>query len=117
MNTQKIAKEYRLSQWAQIIKTRNESGKSVKEFCADTGINKNAYFYWQRKLREAACQELTIKNESEEIVPDGWVRLDPGKPQYEDGSILIEVNGCHITVNENTDLELLKKVCSVLKSL
>ena len=52
MNTQKIAKEYRLSQWAQIIQARKESGKSVKDFCEDAGVNRNAYFYWQRKLRE-----------------------------------------------------------------
>lgn len=59
MSTRKITAEYRLSQWAQIIQARNESGKSVKDFCEDAGVNKNAYFYWQRKLREAACKDLT----------------------------------------------------------
>jgi putative transposase len=32
MDTRKMAKEYRLSQWAQIIQARKESGKSVKDF-------------------------------------------------------------------------------------
>ena len=117
MNTQKVAKEFRLNQWSQIIKARNESGKTIKEFCADTGISKNAYFYWQRKLREVSCEELVKKDEITEIVPEGWIRLDQAKPQYADDGILIEINSCHITVNGNTDLELLKKVCSVLKSL
>jgi len=117
MNTQEIAKEYRLSQWAQIIQTRNESGKSVKEFCADTGRSKNAYFYWQRKLGEVACEELAIKDETTEIVPDRWVRLDPAKPQYVNDGILIEINGCYMTVKGNTDFELLKSVCSMLRSL
>jgi putative transposase len=118
MDTQKITKEYRLSQWAQIIQARNESGKSVKDFCEDAGINKNSYFYWQRKLREAACNGLTgATDESKEIVPDGWVRLSPVKPQYADDGISIEINGCHITVKGNTDLELLKSVCGVLRSL
>ncbi|MGI6527458.1 MAG: transposase [Peptococcaceae bacterium] len=117
MDTRKMAKEYRLSQWAQIIQARKESGKSVKDFCAEEGVNKNAYFYWQRKLREAACKDLTEAEQSKGIVPGGWVRLGPVKPQYADGSILIEINGCQITVKSNTDLELLKSICSVLRSL
>ena len=117
MNTREVAKEYRLNQWAQIIKARKESGRSVKDFCKDNGISRNAYFYWQRKLREVACKGLTESNDSEGIVPAGWVRLNPEKPQSVDESILIEINGCHITVKGNTYLELLKKVCSILRSL
>ena len=117
MDTHKIAKEYRLSQWAQIIQARNESGKSVKDFCKDSGVNKNAYFYWQRKLRETACKGLIGPDESKGIVPDGWVRLSSAKPQYADEGISIEINGCHIAVKGGTDLELLKNVCSVLRSL
>jgi hypothetical protein len=44
MNTRKIAKEYQLSQWVQIINARNKSGKSVKKFCEDAGISRYAYF-------------------------------------------------------------------------
>ena len=117
MDTRKVAKEYRLSQWAQIIQARIESGKRIKDFCEEAGVNKNAYFYWQRKLREAACKGLTEANESKEIVPGGWVRLSPIKPQYADDGISIEINGCQITVKGNTDLKLLKNVCGVLRSL
>lgn len=117
MDTRKATKEYRLSQWAQIIKAKNESGKSIKEFCEDTGISKHAYFYWLRRLRQTACKDLTPEEGSSVIVPDGWIRLNPTKPQCTDDGILIEVNGCHITVKGNTDLELLKNVCSVLRSL
>jgi len=42
---EKFTKEYGLSQWAQIIQARNESGKSIKELCEDTGKSKHAYFY------------------------------------------------------------------------
>jgi putative transposase len=117
MNTQMIAKEYRLSQWAEIIKVRNESGKSVKEFCEDSGINKHTYFYWQRKLREEACNKLIKSEEYTNSVPCGWVKLNPEKPQQTDNGISIEINGCHITVKRNTDLKLLKSVCEVLKTL
>ncbi len=117
MDTRKIATEYRLSQWAQIIQARKESGKSVKDFCEDTGINRHSYFYWQRKLREASCKDLVEAAETKEVVASGWVRLRPAEPQYADGGILIEINDFQITVKSDTDLELLKNVCSVLRSL
>jgi len=63
INTREIASEYRLSHWALIIQERSESGLSIKAFCRQIGICANTYFYWQRKLREAACEQLT-KRES-----------------------------------------------------
>jgi len=60
MNTRKIAAEYRLTQWAGIIRERQESGLNVKAFCEAKGFHENIYFYWQRKLREAACASFYL---------------------------------------------------------
>ena len=59
MNSRHVAAGYRLAYWATIMKEHKESGLSVKAFCESTGYNESAYFYWQKKLREAACNELT----------------------------------------------------------
>jgi putative transposase len=117
MDTQKVTADYRLSQWAQIIKARLESGQNVKVFCQAAGISKNAYFYWQRKLRNAACTELARTEESMDNVPSRWMQLNSKQPQYAIESVDIEINGCHIKVNAQTDTELLKKVCCTLLSL
>ena len=58
MDTKKIALEYRMSHWAQIMQNRIKSGLSIKAFCEKAGFHENIYYYWQRKLREAACEEL-----------------------------------------------------------
>ncbi len=63
MDTNKVAKGYRLSQWAQVMQERRKSGQSVKEYCQRSGISRNAYFYWQRKLRDAACTELVVDSQ------------------------------------------------------
>ena len=52
MNTREIAVEYRLSHWAGIIKDRDESGLTIKEYCERLGIHENAYYYWLRKIRK-----------------------------------------------------------------
>lgn len=60
INTREIAQEYRLSHWAQVMRERTESGLSIKAYCKQIGICANTYFYWQRRLREAACEKLAL---------------------------------------------------------
>jgi putative transposase len=117
MDTRKATKEYRLSKWAQIVQSRIDSGQNVEEFCQAAGITKNAYFYWQRKLREAACTELVKAENPKNIVPGRWMQLTSEQAQCINESLDIEINGCHIVVTNGTDTELLKKVCLMLRSL
>jgi putative transposase len=117
MNTQKVTAEYRLSQWVQVIKAQQESGQNIKDLCQTAGISKNAYFYWQRKLRKMACTELAKTEDPRNMVPTGWMQLTPKQADHTKGALNIEINGCHITVNTETDPELLKNVCRTLRSL
>ncbi|MGI6412280.1 MAG: IS66 family insertion sequence element accessory protein TnpA [Syntrophomonadaceae bacterium] len=115
MDTRRVAEEYRLSQWMNVIKEQQCSGQNIKEFCQDKGISRHAYFYWRRKIREAACMELSRIGEGTVNIPKGWMQLSQG--QEIKSTLDIEVGGCRVTVDENTDLELLKKVCRVLRVL
>lgn len=115
MNASKITAKYRSSQWMKIIKDRQSSGRNIKEYCQEMGISRHAYYYWQRKLREAACTELAKQEDATPLVPNGWAQLTPAT--MIESSLKIEVGGCHIGVNDNTDMDLLKKVCRSLRSL
>lgn len=124
MDTRKVALEYRLAQWAQIIGTRAQSGQSIKDFCSSEGISKNAFYYWQRKLREAACSELAqVETVAEKgLIPSGWARLEAKEsatkePASTEAGVTIEVGGCRITATAETDPELLANVCRMLRSL
>jgi putative transposase len=117
MDTQKVATQYRLSQWAKVIQARQESGQNIKDFCQAAGISKSQYFYWQRKLRNAACTELAMQEKTVEPIPNGWIQLSPVQAQQMKATLDIEINGFHISVNAGTDPELLKKVCRVLGAL
>ena len=76
MNTRIITSEYRLSHWAQIIRERKESGLTVTAFCEKSGFHENIYYYWQRKLREAACEELSKKqNESRGLITQQFTEV------------------------------------------
>lgn len=120
MNTREIASEFRLSHWAQIMRDRSASGMSIRGYCKSTGICENVYYYWQRKLREAACGELVMAQGEQEkaLIPTGWAvckAAETAAPQRP--SLTIEIGGCRITVEADADLELLARTCRMLKSL
>ena len=118
MDTHKITADYRMSQWAQVMQARTDSGQNIRDFCQAAGISKNAYFYWQRKLRQLACSELVKAKEIDaDISPRGWVQVAPKQVQATKEVLKVEINGCYLTVNTETDPELLKKVCHILRSL
>ena len=50
--------EYRLQHWAKIAKECSESGMTVVAFCATKGISDKTYYYWLRRLREAAADSM-----------------------------------------------------------
>ena len=121
MNTREIAEEYRLSHWAGIMRERQESGLSIKAFCEVSGFPQNNYFYWQRKLREAACQHLLPSTEqgqtAQVIAPAGWAICGVAESIPREQSIAIEIGKCKIAATTNTDQELLGTVCRLLIGL
>jgi hypothetical protein len=110
MNTRYIAAEYRLAHWAQIMRDRLESGLSIKAFCKNTGIHENTYFYWQKKLRVAACEQLA-KTQANSTPPalthPGFteVELRDSHPPVQDsktilhGNLFIEVSDVKLTAD------------------
>jgi len=120
MNTREIASELRLSHWAQIMRERSASGMSIRGYCKSTGICENVYYYWQRKLREAACDELVVAQSKQEkaLVPTGWAVCKAAETEMPQRSpLIIEIGGCRIAVEADADLELLARTCRMLKSL
>ena len=117
MTSKEMAYQYRLSQWSALAQERGELGISIRAFCAMKGFAENTYYYWQRRLRDAACRELAERAPSSAggMVPGGWARLETAVNSVSE--IIIEINGYRIEVTAETDPELLAKVCRSLKAL
>jgi len=108
VNTRYIAEEFRLAHWQVIMRERAESGLSIKAFCEKAGFHENIYFYWQRKLREAACEQLEAKAASvpASLAVRGFteVKISEGPllsplPLPAQGEIRIEAAGVMITAD------------------
>lgn len=117
MDTRKIASEYRLTHWTRIMQERKESGLGIKEYCKNAGFHENVYYYWQRKLRETACERLAEAKISS-LTPSNFaevmVRETPAQSSQERTHLHIEIAGVQITADSAYPTE---KLAALLREL
>jgi hypothetical protein len=90
---------------------------SIKAFCKTAGFHENAYYYWQRKLRKAACQELQAEVNEQAVIPRGWAICGEVKAESSESRINIEIGKCRVAVSSGFSPEELAKACRVLMTL
>ena len=49
--------QIRVKNWTAIIQDRNQSGLSVKDYCAQHQLSRDSYYYWLRKVKETLLTE------------------------------------------------------------
>jgi phage terminase large subunit-like protein len=125
MNTRYIAKEYRMSHWAKIITDQKESGLTIREYCEKNGLHENSYYYWQKKLRTAAIDELTTATDeqAQELVPimaklnltknNGSELTGIGSNDY----VSIEMFGIRLTASRDYPIAKLSELLRVVSRL
>jgi len=100
-------KNQRKSEWEKVFQEKQASGQTVKDFCKDRGITIGQYNYWLKKVRNSRRPAAATET------PEGWARLkneSRAKP-----SVTIEVAGCCITADDDTDLSLVRRICLALR--
>lgn len=133
MNLKSIKYQTQIQKWTQIVQKRNQSGLRILDFCAQEGITKDAYYYWLRRVREAALESQTgidvvdTKPRLVNITP-AMPAEEPSPIQCDDISrpvvssdantfstqLTISVGKAIVGVNQNTPKELLSSVMEVL---
>jgi hypothetical protein len=100
----------RMAQWAQIIQDRKASGDNIKEYCQNRGLSKDAYYYWQKKLKEIAYEQMAMINAEPEqagLIGTGFTEIKIRESQplssyvehIADGQLSIEASGLKITAD------------------
>ena len=125
MNTRYIAKEYRMAHWAKIVADQKESGLSIRAYCEEAGIHENSYFYWQKKLRDAAIDELSeiTGGQAQELTPT-LARINLPKiigPDAADaggnGCVSIEMFGIKLSATRDYPVSKLSELLRVASRL
>ena len=99
-----VRDEYRMQHWAEIIRERQESGLTVKDYCAQHGIVEKTYYYWLRKLRTAAAETMEPQ----------LVRLEESRPSAAQ-MIHIRYGTAELKLPEDVDLRAVTVLLNALR--
>ena len=116
MTARELATEYRMRQWAELLRERAASGESINVFCESRGLSMDRYYYWQRKLRLVAGAALQSQK-SDKMAPVGWAVCEAVPVSWQTSGVTIEIGKCRVLVGADWDSETLGKVCRVLTEL
>lgn len=109
METQLTIREYRMQQWTQIIRTCRSSGMTVNAWCAQNGVHPKSYYYWLKKVRDAALNQQPANTP--------FVQISDEKPIAEQccGRILLRVSDCEIEIHEGASTELIERTMQAIR--
>jgi len=102
-----LRNEYRLQQWAKIAEECARSGMSNRKFLAERGIPEKSYYYWLRRLREAAADAMTPQ----------LVEVRFNGSDVRSGALSMRYQGAELVITESTPMSALDMALKALKKL
>ncbi len=114
MDMRKVAREVRLSKWSQILQERNASGQSIQIWCAENGIDRQQYYYWQRKLRESVVDSLAERSESLAIARPTFTEISVPSTKACTGVITVRVGKAVVEITGDASPAVLETILRML---
>ncbi len=103
----KVKKEVKQAQWAEMVRSRNESGLTVTDWCKQNGINPKTYYYRLKRMRQAVCDEI----EQHDIVPvEPIASTEPTSEKIE-----LSVGDVKIALPDSFNEDTLRRLIGVLR--
>ena len=107
-----VAQQVRYSEWAGMVRDRQESGLSVAEYCKQNNISETAYFYRLRRVRRAAIQasglEFVELKDADAVSPVPVLNSTNIGSSTFPAEATIAVGALLISVNSGTPRELIQ---------
>lgn len=111
-----VKNQYRLEQWTRLIQDCQSSGMRVDEWCEANGVTHHAYYYWLRKVRKAACQDLSVtsKMESSTHFKQLEVQVPTANTQ---AAVIIHLPSATLEIQNGATQQTVEAVLLALKSI
>jgi len=90
---------------------------NVKEYCAAQGLSKDAYYYWLRKVKNAALESAGI--DFVELDKSSYDTSGCGPENAEPCFIaeaIVSIGGVNISVNSTTSKALITSILEAVKN-
>ena len=103
----KVKKKIKLAQWAEMVRSRIESGLTVTDWCRQNSINIKTYYYRLKRVRQAVCSEM----ERHDIVP-----VEPiAGTEITTEKIELSIGDVKISLPDDFNESTLKRLLGVLR--
>jgi hypothetical protein len=116
MNMKKISHEMNLQKWTQIVEECRNSGETAVKWCAENDINIKTYYYWQRRVLKAVCNELTIANNNVETTP-AFAEVMLPVTRRPEVAITLNLNNISVQIHNGADESVISQTLKVLRNL
>ena len=120
-----ITHEMRLKNWEHVVEecNRRPEGVTVKQWLSDNGINVKVYYYWLRRVRQAAYDQLKLSQNSElSVVPNSKVSYaeitlsgNMGTRSLNTSVAVMSIGNVSIDISEHATEEFLVKLMRAMK--
>lgn len=116
MDTKLATTQIRIQQWAAIINDRHESGLKVDDYCEQHGLSRNAYYYWLRKVKEAALTQAGfVEIQSVITAPESSSKTSQNESISFTPQMLVSLNGISLGIRQDTPMDLFAGVIGVVR--
>ena len=103
--------QVRMNSWIGMVKARNESGMTVREWCKANDVSESAYYYRLGQLRKSALKSMEESSGEESETPFVHIR----KPETPSGvSVRIRHGDTVIEIDNQADESVLNFLKEVL---
>ena len=112
-----IKNHYRMEEWKQLLLDFQSSGMKLYEWCESRNVTKDMYYYWLRKIREQACDELE-SNSNQNHALTSFKKLEVITPvPNTTAAVIIRLGGATVEINEGTTQQTIQAVLLALQSV
>jgi hypothetical protein len=103
-----------LQKWTQIVEECRNSGQTAVKWCAENNVNIKTYYYWQRKICNAVCNELAITNNVEKSPAFAEVMIPVRSSEI---AITLNLNNISLQIHNGADETVIAQTLRILKSI
>jgi len=109
MTTREMKRELKIREWTAILAARESSGMKIDAWCETQGISRNAYFYWQRIIRDRAwpgqivTAETAVTSTAEAAETPVFARIDLAPRDVVSAGISIRVGEIEVNISPDSN--------------
>ena len=116
---EKYVHDIRLKKWCELIEAANSSGLPRKQWLQENGNSKDAFYYWQRKVRKYYAEQngmmTAVANTGKVSLVEVPMALPmPGVPVS--SAVIIRIGSMAIEISSNASAEFMESLGRMIRN-